>query len=70
MLCLMKSNVHLLNVPYKIYKNATIYVSELILTTFSAFDVKCKKLNVKNLCLGGWDFHIFPKLHWIMEVVG
>ena len=67
MLRLMKSNVPLLNVLYKNLHKAKIYVNDMILTTFSPFDVKYKKLNWKSLCLGGWDFHIFPRLHWIME---
>ena len=37
MLRLMKSNVH------TNYKKATICISELILTPFSPFDIKCKK---------------------------
>ena len=28
---------------------STIYVNELLLTLFSPFDIKCKKLNAKNL---------------------
>ena len=53
-LCVMKWNVcvPLLNIMHKIYSKATIYVSGLILTLFSPFDIKCKKLNhlsAKNL---------------------
>ena len=52
----MKSNdcVSLLNILQKIYNKATIYMKELILTPFSSFDSKCKKLNLmqKNL----WKF--------------
>ena len=34
---------------YKFTTNTTIQVNELVLTPFSPFDFKCKKLNVKNL---------------------
>ena len=72
---LMKSNVcvSLLNILHKIYSKATIYVSELILKPFSPFDIKCKKLNVKNFwkCIfmvsGRLSFSYFPKIaldHW------
>ena len=44
----MKSNVPLLNVLDTNYKKATIYISELILTPFSPFDIKCKKLNANR----------------------
>ena len=44
----------------KIYNKATVYesvstvyVSELILTRLSTFDIKCKNLNAENLYLGG-----------------
>ena len=53
MLRLMKSNVPLLNVLYKNLHKAKIYVNDMILITFSPFDVKYKKLNLKSLCLGG-----------------
>ena len=68
MLRLMISNccVPLLNI---LHKDLCQWV---ILTPFSPFYIKCKKVNVKNLwkCilrhLGGWLFHIFPRLHSIM----
>ena len=44
----MKSNVPLLNVLDTNYKKATICISELILTPFSPFDIKCKKLNANR----------------------
>ena len=49
MLRLMKSNGPLLNALYKNDKKATFYISELIITLFSPFDVKCEKRNAKNL---------------------
>ena len=49
-------------------------VNELILTPFSPFDIKCKKLNMNKTSgnaflghLGGWVFHIFPRLHSIIS---
>ena len=33
----------------KIYNTVTIYVNKLILPPFSPFDIKCKKLNMKNI---------------------
>ena len=33
----------------RIYNKATIYLSELMLTPFSLFDIKCRKFNAKNL---------------------
>ena len=53
MLRLMKSNVPLLNILHKNLQKSDSYISELILTTFSPFCIKYKKVNVKNLCLGG-----------------
>ena len=56
----------------KIYSKATIYVCELILTGFSPFNIKCKKLNAKtsgNIFLGSlveWVFHFFLRLHSII----
>ena len=50
-----------------IYSKATIYVSELILTPVSAFDIKYKKCNAKNLrkCIftasSRVSFAYFPK---------
>ena len=38
----------------KFTKKNTVYASELILTPFSPFDITCKKLNAKNLYVGGW----------------
>ena len=32
----------------------------------SPIDIKCKKLNVRNLYLEGRVFHVSPRLHWIM----
>ena len=57
----------------KIYDKATIHVNELILTPFSPFDIKCKIMwktsgIVYSGHLGGWVFHIFPRLHSIMCV--
>ena len=54
----------------------TIHVNELILTPFSPFDIKYKILNIMwkpsgNVFLGhvgGWFFHIFPRLLWIVYV--
>ena len=76
---LMKSNgsvsLPLLNIlETKIYSKATIYVNEPILNPFSSFDIKCKKLNLMWKTsedvilghLGGWVFHIFPRLQSIM----
>ena len=37
----------------QIYDKATIYVNELILTQFSRFDTKYKKLNAKILRKSG-----------------
>ena len=53
MLRLMKSNVPLLNILHRNLQKTHSYISELILTTFNPFCIKYKKLNVKNLCLGG-----------------
>ena len=39
----------LLNILLNIYSKATIKVNELILIRFSPFDIKCKKINTKNL---------------------
>ena len=58
----------------KIYNKATIYANELILALFSPFDIKCKILTLMWKTsgilflghLGGWVFHIFPRLHLIM----
>ena len=67
----MKPNVcvPLPNIYYtKIYSKATIYVNELILTPFNSFDIKCKKLNAKNLwkCIfrasRRVSFSYFPKV--------
>ena len=57
MLGLIKWNgyVDLLNMLH-INLNVTIYVSELILTPFSPFHIKCQKLNAKNLWK--WIFRI------------
>ena len=60
----------------KIYNTATIHVNKLILPPFSPFDIKCKipylkwkaSGNVFLGHLGGWVFHIFPRLHSIMYV--
>ena len=51
MLHLMKSNgyVLLLNILLEKFITATICVSKLILIPFSPFDIKCQKLNAKNL---------------------
>ena len=55
------------NYTTKNYSKATINVSELILTPFSPFDIKCKKLIVENLwkCIfrvSRWmSFSHFPK---------
>ena len=47
----VKSNARmpLLNILLNIYSTATIKVNELILIRFSPFDIKCKKINTKNL---------------------
>ena len=39
----------LLNILLNIYSKATIKVNELISIRFSPFDIKCKKINTKNL---------------------
>ena len=60
----------------KIYSTVTIHVNKLILPPFSPFDIKCKipylkwkaSGNVFLGHLGGWVFHIFPRLHSIMYV--
>ena len=60
----------------KIYNKATIYVNKLILTPFPPFGIKCEILNLiwkhsANVLLGhlgGWVFHIFPRLHSITSV--
>ena len=72
----MKSNVcvTLLNMLHKIYSKFTVYINELILTPFSPFDIKCKKINLMwktsgNAFLGYLGqrfFQIFPRLHSIM----
>ena len=55
------------------YSKTITCVSEVILTLFSPFDIKCKKLNAKNFwkCIfrASWmmSFSIFPRLHLIME---
>ena len=47
---------------------ATIFVNELLLTPFSPFDIKCKKVNAKNLwkCIFKGSrrvsFSYFPKI--------
>ena len=54
---------------------AIIYASELILNPFSPFDSKCKKISLMQKTswnvflghLGGWAFHIFPRLHSVMK---
>ena len=67
----MKSNVcvTLLNMLHKIYSKFTVYINELILTPFSPFDIKCKKINLMwktsgNAFLGylGQIFSDFPKV--------
>ena len=50
-----------------------MYVNKLILTPFSQFDIKCKKLNVKNFwkCIfraSSREFSYFPKI--ILNPVG
>ena len=72
----MKSNVcvTLLNMLHKIYSKFTVYINELILTPFSPFDIKCKKINLMwktsgNVFLGYLGerfFQISPRLHSIM----
>ena len=62
----------------KVYNKATIYINELILTSFSPFDIRVNAKYVMwktfgNLVLGhlgGWVFHIFPRVHWIIRGVG
>ena len=58
----------------KIYNKAKIYVGELILTPFSSFDSKCKKLNVKNpgkcIVTASRSFLYFPKVALDMCVGG
>ena len=53
----MKSNVcmPLLNILHKHLGEGTIYVSELILTPFSPFDVECKKLNPLSASTAKWS---------------
>ena len=47
---LMKSNgcVPLLSILQKTYNKVPIYVTELMLTPFSTFDINYKKCNAKN----------------------
>ena len=65
-------HVDLLNVLH-ITLNAVIYDNELALNPFSLFNIKCKKLNLKNLwkcsfrTLREGVFHIFLSLQTIME---
>ena len=51
----------------KTYNKATISTYELILTLFSPFDIKCKKLNLMrktygNAFLGHLEFFIFSQI--------
>ena len=56
----------------KFDNKAPIHVNELILTAFSPFEIKCKILKTSGIIfighLGGWVFHIFPRLYSIMCV--
>ena len=57
----------------KSYIKATIYVSEFMLIPFHPPDIKCKKLNAKNLYLEGVSFSYFAKVtldHRIVEEGG
>ena len=73
MLCLMKSSgcVPLLHILHKnLHSKTTIHVNELILTPFSPFYSKRKKISFKKLLemyfwgdLGELVFHIFSRLH-------
>ena len=45
-------------------KPQSIYINEFMLTSFSPFDIKCKKLNLKNI--QRVSFSYFSKLHSIM----
>ena len=60
----------------KIYSKVGIYINELILSSFSPFDITCKKRNIfmrktsGNVFSGhqrGWVFHNFPRLPSIMS---
>ena len=54
------------------YSKTITCVSEVILTLFSPFDIKCKKHNAKNFwkCIfrasRRMSFSIFPRLHLII----
>ena len=73
MLGLMKSNVcvPLLNIPVhtsmKVYSKAIIYISELILTSFSLFDIKCKKLKPLNANTIKWSNTLRQFTGWLLE---
>ena len=60
-----------LNYYTKACNKSTRYVNQLLLTSFSPFDIKCKKMHLMQKTsgnvflghLGEWFFHIFPRLH-------
>ena len=78
MLPLMKSNgcTPVLNILHKNLQQSHNYINEMMLTPFSPFDIKSKKINLMqntsgNVFLGHQGrrvFHIFPRLHSIIGV--
>ena len=63
---LMKPNVCVfIKHGIKIYSKATIHVNEVILTPFSPFDIKCKKLNLLSANTTKWSntFKQFASWH-------
>ena len=62
----MKLTICIYSIYYtQIYDKATIYVNELILTQFSRFDTKYKKLNAKILRKSGWPGYLL-EFFWII----
>ena len=51
----------------KIYSQATIHFSEVILTPFSPFDIKCKKLNLLSANIIKWSNTLKQCTSWHLK---